>query len=51
VLMLLRRVMRWAGLMLPTDSECECGRDLGREPAMWMLEWRCCEAGRTLMGS
>ena len=51
VLMLLRRVTRWAGLMLPTDSECECGRDLGREPPMCVLEWRCCDAGRTLIGS
>ena len=24
VLMLLRRVTRWAGLMLPTERECEC---------------------------
>jgi hypothetical protein len=46
----LRRVTRWAGLMLPMDSECECGRALGSEPAM-VLEWRCCVVGRTLMGS
>lgn len=48
-LMLLRRVMRCAGFM-EVDMECECGRDLGSEPAM-ELEWRCWLDGRTWMGS
>jgi hypothetical protein len=33
-LMLFRRVTRCAGFMVPTDSDDECGRDLGSEPAM-----------------
>jgi hypothetical protein len=32
--MLLRRVARWAGFIEAVDMECECGRALGREPAM-----------------
>lgn len=49
-LMLFLRVTRCAEPMEPTESEDECGRDLGSEPAM-LPECRCCEAGRTLMGS
>jgi len=49
-LMLFRRVTRCAGLMEPTDSECECGRGLGREPAM-LLECRCWLVGRIAMVS
>jgi hypothetical protein len=33
-LMLFLRVTRCAGFIGPTDSEEECGRDLGSEPAM-----------------
>jgi hypothetical protein len=33
-LMLLRRVTRCAGFNEATDSEFECGRDLGSEPTM-----------------
>ena len=49
-LMLFRRVTRCAEPMDPTESELECGRDLGSEPAM-LPECRCCDAGRTVMGS
>lgn len=49
-LMLFLRVTRWAGFIEAADSECECGRDLGSEPAM-ELEWRCWVEGRTAMGS
>ena len=49
-LMLFLRVMRCAGFMEPMDSECECWRDFGREPAV-LLECRCWLAGRTEMGS
>lgn len=34
VLMLFRRVTRCAGFIEAADIECECGRDLGSEPAM-----------------
>jgi hypothetical protein len=50
-LMLFRRVTRCAGFRLATDSECECGRFLGSEPAMVLDECRCWLAGRTLIGS
>jgi hypothetical protein len=33
-LMLFRRVTRCAGFTSPADSDDECGRDLGSEPAM-----------------
>lgn len=38
--MLFRRVTRCAGFIDPMDTECECGRDLGREPAR-LDECRC----------
>ena len=50
-LILFLRVTRCAGLRLPADIECECGRFLGSEPAMVLDECRCWLAGRTLMGS
>lgn len=50
-LMLFLRVTRWAGFMVPADMECECGRDLGREPTMLLEACRCWLEGRTLIGS
>jgi hypothetical protein len=37
-LMLFRRVTRCAAFRGPTDNDDECGRDLGSEPAMLVLE-------------
>ena len=50
-LMLFLRVTRCAELMVPAERDCECGRDLGSEPAMMVPECRCWLAGRTVMGS
>lgn len=49
-LMLFLRVTRCAELEL-TDSDDECGRDLGREPGMTLPECRCWLAGRVAIGS
>ena len=48
--MLFLRVDLCAWCIFPMDSECECGRDLGREPAR-LDECRCWLAGRATMGS
>ena len=50
-LMLFLRVTRCAGFIEPTERECECGRDLGSEPAIMFPECRCWLAGRTAIGS
>lgn len=49
-LMLFLRVTRCAGWMEPMDSECECGRVFGSEPAA-VLECRCWLDGRAAVGS
>lgn len=51
VLMLFLRVTRCAGFIELADSDVECGRDLGREPARLLPEYRCWLAGRTVIGS
>jgi hypothetical protein len=50
-LMLFLRVTRCAAFIGPTDSEDECGRDLGRDPGIMLPECRCWLAGRTVIGS
>jgi hypothetical protein len=48
--MLFLRVTRCAWCIEPPDIECECGRDLGSEPAM-LDECRCWLVGRAGVGS